>query len=109
ISGFWEGAGYGSTVYFAGIMAISPTTYEAARIDGANKLAQIRYVTLPGMAPTLTIMLILRIGEILSVGYEKILLLYDTATYSTADVISTFVTRIGGLMGGATVSLNTAA
>jgi putative aldouronate transport system permease protein len=54
-------------------------------------------------------MLILRIGEILSVGYEKILLLYDTATYSTADVISTFVTRIGGLMGGATVSLNTAA
>lgn len=109
ISGIWEGAGYGSIVYFAAIMAISPTNYEAARIDGANKLAQIRYVTLPGMAPTLTIMLILRIGEILSVGYEKILLLYNTATYSTADVISTFVTRIGGLMGGATVSLNTAA
>ncbi|MBM7453267.1 putative aldouronate transport system permease protein [Acholeplasma morum] len=109
ISGIWEGAGYGSIVYFAAIMAISPTNYEAARIDGANKLAQIRYVTLPGMAPTLTIMLILRIGEILSVGYEKVLLLYDTTTYSTADVISTFVTRIGGLMGGATVSLNTAA
>lgn len=109
ISGIWEGAGYGSIVYFAAIMAISPTNYEAARIDGANKLAQIRYVTLPGMAPTLTIMLILRIGEILSVGYEKILLLYNNATYSTADVISTFVTRVGGLMGGANVSLNTAA
>lgn len=109
ISGIWEGAGYGSIVYFAAIMAISPTSYEAARIDGANKLAQIRYVTLPGMAPTLTIMLILRIGEILSVGYEKIILLYNVQTYETADVISTFVTRIGGLMGGASISLNTAA
>ncbi|MCU0105030.1 ABC transporter permease subunit [Acholeplasma vituli] len=109
ISGIWEGAGYGSIVYFAAIMAISPTNYEAARIDGANKLAQIRYVTLPGMAPTLTIMLILRIGEILSVGYEKIILLYNVQTYGTADVISTFVTRIGGLMGGQSISLNTAA
>lgn len=109
ISGIWEGAGYGSIVYFAAIMAISPTNYEAARIDGANKLAQIRYVTLPGMAPTLTIMLILRIGEILSVGYEKIILLYNVQTYKTADVISTFVTRIGGLMGGQSISLNTAA
>jgi putative aldouronate transport system permease protein len=109
ISGIWEGAGYGSIVYFAAIMAISPTNYEAARIDGANKLAQIRYVTLPGMAPTLTIMLILRIGEILSVGYEKIILLYNVQTYQTADVISTFVTRIGGLMGGQSISLNTAA
>lgn len=109
ISGIWEGAGYGSIVYFAAIMAISPTSYEAARIDGANKLAQIRYVTLPGMAPTLTIMLILRIGEILSVGYEKIILLYNVQTYETADVISTFVTRIGGLMGGQSISLNTAA
>lgn len=109
ISGIWEGAGYGSIVYFAAIMAISPTNYEAARIDGANKLAQIRYVTLPGMAPTLTIMLILRIGEILSVGYEKIILLYNVQTYETADVISTFVTRIGGLMGGQSISLNTAA
>jgi putative aldouronate transport system permease protein len=109
ISGIWEGAGYGSIVYFAAIMSISPTNYEAARIDGANKLAQIRYVTLPGMAPTLTIMLILRIGEILSVGYEKIILLYNVQTYETADVISTFVTRIGGLMGGQSISLNTAA
>ncbi|MCF7931491.1 MAG: ABC transporter permease subunit [Acholeplasmataceae bacterium] len=109
ISGIWEGAGYGSIVYFAAIMAISPTNYEAARIDGANKLAQIRYVTLPGMAPTLTIMLILRIGEILSVGYEKIILLYNVQTYATADVLSTFVTRIGGLLGGQSVSLNTAA
>ena len=74
-------------------MGISPTNYEAAKMDGANKLAQIRYVTLPGMAPTLTIMLILRIGDMLQVGYEKVLLLYNTSTYEVADVISTFVLR----------------
>jgi putative aldouronate transport system permease protein len=109
ISGIWEGAGYGSIVYFAAVMAISPTNYEAARIDGASKLSQIRYVTLPGMAPTLTIMLILRIGEILTVGYEKVILLYYVDTYSTADVISTFVARIGGLMNPSGSVLNVAA
>lgn len=109
VSGIWEGAGYGSIVYFAAVMAISPTNYEAARIDGASKLSQIRYVTLPGMAPTLTIMLILRIGEILTVGYEKVILLYNVETYSTADVISTFVARVGGLMDPAGSILNVAA
>ncbi len=109
VSGIWEGAGYGSIVYFAAVMAISPTNYEAARIDGASKLSQIRYVTLPGMAPTLTIMLILRIGEILSVGYEKVILLYNVETYSTADVISTFVARMGGLMDPTGSVLNVAA
>lgn len=109
VSGIWEGAGYGSIVYFAAVMAISPTNYEAARIDGASKLSQIRYVTLPGMAPTLTIMLILRIGEILTVGYEKIILLYNVETYSTADVISTFVARVGGLMNPTGSVLNVAA
>ncbi|MDD4987439.1 MAG: hypothetical protein PHS68_00945, partial [Candidatus Izemoplasmatales bacterium] len=82
------------------IMAISPTNYEAAKIDGANKLAQIRYVTLPGTAPTLTIMLILRIGDILSVGYEKVLLLTQNqglSVLSTAEVISTYVLTLGGL------------
>jgi len=103
ISNIWEGAGYGSIVYFAAIMAISPTNYEAAKMDGASKLAQIRYVTLPGMAPTLTIMLILRIGEILSVGYEKIILLTGNSgaeIRSTAEVISTYVLSIGGLTTG---------
>lgn len=98
ISGVWEGAGYGSIVYFAAVMAISPTNYEAARIDGASKLQQIRYVTLPGMAPTLTIMLIMRIGQILNVGYEKIILLVGNqkASYETSEVISTFVYRCSG-------------
>ncbi|CCV64213.1 carbohydrate ABC transporter, permease protein [Alteracholeplasma palmae J233] len=94
MSGIWSSAGYGSIVYFAAIMGISPTNYEAAKIDGANKLEQIRYVTLPGIMPTLTIMLILKIGDILSVGYEKILLLYNDGTMETADVLSTFVYRL---------------
>ena len=100
ISDIWEGAGYGSIVYFAAIMAISPTYYEAAKIDGANKLAQIRYVTLPGMAPTLTIMLILRIGNVLSVGYEKVMLLTagrGDNVLSTAEVISTYVLKLGSI------------
>lgn len=100
ISGIWEGSGYGSIVYFAAIMAISPTSYEAARIDGATKLQQIRYVTFPGMAPTLTIMLIMRVGKILNVGYEKVILLTDysntTSIYETAEVISSFVYRMSG-------------
>ncbi|MBN3490741.1 sugar ABC transporter permease [Acholeplasma equirhinis] len=102
LSDIWEGAGYGSIVYFAAIMSISPTSYEAARIDGANKLDQIRYVTLPGMAPTLTIMLILRIGSILSVGYEKIILMTENeqhAVLETADVLSTFILRLGNVYG----------
>ncbi len=95
ITGVWEGAGYGSIVYFAAALAISPTSFEAARIDGASKLQQIRYVTLPGMAPTLSIMLIIRIGQILNIGYEKVLLLTDShiSAYETADVVSTFVYR----------------
>jgi putative aldouronate transport system permease protein len=99
VSGIWEGAGFGSIVFFAAVMAISPTSYEAAKIDGANKLDQIRYVTLPGIAPTLTIMLILRIGSVLSVGFDQIMLItfnQDPTVWETADVISTFVVRLQG-------------
>ncbi len=98
VSGVWEGSGYGSIVYFAAILAISPTSYEAARIDGASKLQQIRYVTFPGMAPTLTIMLITRIGHILNIGYEKIILLVEdkASSWENADVISTYVYRMSG-------------
>lgn len=104
ISDIWSGAGYGSIVYFAAIMAISPTNYEAAKIDGANKLDQIRYVTLPGMAPTLTIMLILRVGQMLNIGYEKVILLTGdrgNEVLKTAEVLSTYVLSLGGLTTGA--------
>ncbi|UJF15721.1 ABC transporter permease subunit [Jeotgalibaca sp. MA1X17-3] len=95
LTGIWKEAGYSSIVYFAAIMGISPTLYEALKVDGGNKLQEIRYVTFPGMAPTLIIMIILRIGTILTVGYERIILLYNANTYSTADVLSTFVYRVG--------------
>ncbi len=95
ISGIWETAGYDSIVFFAAIIAISPTSYEAAQIDGANKWAQMRYVVLPSILSTVVIMLITRIGSLLNVGYEKVLLLYNANTYQTADVVSTFAKELG--------------
>ena len=95
ISGIWETAGYDSIVFFAAIIAISPTSYEAAQIDGANKWAQMRYVVLPSILSTVVIMLITRIGSLLSVGYEKVLLLSDTRNYETAEVVSSFANRYG--------------
>ncbi|MBR1918966.1 MAG: sugar ABC transporter permease [Spirochaetales bacterium] len=95
LSGIWETAGYSSIVYFAAIIAISPTSYEAAQIDGAGKMAQMRYVVLPSILSTIVIMLITRIGSLLSIGYEKVLLLYNPNTYVTADVVSTFAQRYG--------------
>lgn len=99
ITGIWKESGYNSIVYFAAIMSISPVLYEAIKVAGGNKLQEIRYVTIPGMAPTLIIMIILRIGRMLSIGYERIILLYNENTYETADVLSSFVFRIG-LEGG---------
>lgn len=99
IVGIWKEAGYSSIVYFAAIMGISPVLYEAIKVDGGNKLQEIKYVTFPGMAPTLIIMIILRIGRMLTVGYERIILLYNENTYETADVLASFVFRIG-LEGG---------
>ena len=95
ISGIWETAGYDSIVFFAAIIAISPTSYEAAQIDGANKMAQMKYVVLPSILSTLVIMLITRIGSLLSVGYEKVMLLYNANTFVTADVVSTLAYRVG--------------
>lgn len=99
ITGIWKEAGYSSIVFFAAIMAISPVLYEAIKVDGGNKLQEIRYVTFPGMAPTLIIMIVLRIGRMLSVGFERVILLYNANTYETADTLATFVLRIG-LEGG---------
>ena len=96
ISGIWETAGYSSIVFFASIISISPTSYEAAQIDGANKWAQMRYVVLPSILSTIVIMLITNIGSMLSIGYEKVLLLNEerVAIYQTSEVISTFSWRI---------------
>lgn len=99
ITGIWQNAGWNSIIYIAALSSIDPQLYEAAYVDGANKIKQIWYVSLPGILPTIIIMLILALGSILSVGYEKIILMYNTATYETADVINTYVYR-RGVVGG---------
>jgi putative aldouronate transport system permease protein len=94
ISGIWSDAGYGSIVYFAAVLGVSPTNYEAARIDGATKMQQTKYVTIPGMLSTLVIMLILRIGSLFSIGYEKVILLNadgSNKNFETAEIISTYI------------------
>ena len=94
-SGVWQEFGWNSIIYLAAITGINPDLYETARIDGAGRLRQIWHVTLPGIKPTILTLLILNLGNIMSVGYEKIILLYSPTTYETADVISTYVYRTG--------------
>lgn len=95
ISEIWQQIGWGTIIYLAAITGIDQQQYEAAKIDGATKVQQIRHVTLPGILPTIMIMLILALGNIMNVGFEKIILLYSASIYETADVISTFVYRKG--------------
>lgn len=95
IMGGWQGIGFGTIIYTSALCGIDETLYEAARIDGASKLKQIWHITLPGIAPTISIMLIMRVGSLLSVGSDAILLLYQPITYETADVISTYTYRVG--------------
>lgn len=94
-SEIWQHFGWNSIIYLAALSGVDPQLYEAARIDGASRFQQILHVTLPSIAPTITILLILACGNILSVGFEKIILMYSPATYATADVISTYSYRIG--------------
>lgn len=93
--GGWQGIGFGTIIYTSAISSIDETLYEAARIDGAGRFKQMWHITLAGILPTITLMLIMRLGGMLSVGFETIILLYQPSTYETADVISTFVYRKG--------------
>lgn len=95
VMNLWKETGFASIVFIAAIAGIDTQQYEAAKMDGANKFKQILHVTLPGILPTIVVMFILKIGSLLSVGYETIILLYQPATYETADVISTYVYRSG--------------
>ena len=95
ISEIWKSVGFNSIVYLAALSGISEELYEAARIDGAGRWRQLFHVTFPGLLPTIIIMLILRCGAIMNVHFEKVLLLYSPSTYSTADIISTYVYRMG--------------
>jgi putative aldouronate transport system permease protein len=95
LQGVWAGAGFASIIYYSSLMSIDSSLYEAAKIDGADRWKQTLHITLPGLMPTIGIMLLLEIGHIMQVGYEMIILLYQPITYETADVISTFVYRVG--------------
>ena len=94
-SDIWQTIGYGSIIYLAAITGIDQEMYEAARIDGASRAQSIAHITIPCLIPTISILLIMRVGSILSVGFDKIYLMYSPATYETADVISTYVYRRG--------------
>lgn len=94
-SGIWQSCGWTSIIYLAALTGVDQEILEAAMIDGANRWQRIRHVTLPAITPTISIMLIMQLGKLMTLGYEKILLLYNGSTYETADIISTYVYRRG--------------
>lgn len=91
----WQNLGWNSIIYLAALTGVDESQYEAATIDGANRFQQLIHVTLPGISLTIVTMFVLKIGSLMSVGYEQILLLYNDATLDVADVISTYVYRKG--------------
>jgi putative aldouronate transport system permease protein len=98
-SEMWQTVGWGTILYLAALTTIDENLYEAARIDGANRWRQTWHVTLPGIRPTMVTLLILNIGSFMAVGFEKVLLLYNPLTYPTADVIPTYLYRVGVVSG----------
>ncbi|MFW2589770.1 ABC transporter permease [Sagittula sp. SSi028] len=94
-TGIWQEAGFQSIVYLAAIAGISPTLYESAVVDGASRWQMMWKITLPSILPTIIIMLIIRIGNILEISFEMVILLYQPATYETADVVNSFIYRQG--------------
>jgi putative aldouronate transport system permease protein len=94
-SGIWQDMGWSSIIYYAALTSINPSLYEAADIDGAGRIQKMIHISLPGIIPTIVTLLILALGGVLNVGYEKVMLLYRPVTYETADVISTYVYRSG--------------
>ena len=102
----WKEVGYNTVIYLAAITGIDITLYEAAKVDGANKFAQIWHITLPGLLPTIVLMLIMKVGYILTTGFEQVLVFYSPPVYDVADIIETYVYRIG--LGQANFSLATA-
>ena len=94
-SNIWQEVGWGSIIYLAALTGIDVQLYEAAKLDGANRWRQLIHITLPGIMSTIVIMLILKLGSIMNIGFEKVILLYNPTIYETADIISSFVYRKG--------------
>lgn len=91
----WVGFGWGSIIYLSSIAGIEPTLYDVAQMDGASRIQRIIYITIPGILPTISILLILSMASLFNLGFQKIILLYNPAIYETADVISSYVYRAG--------------
>ncbi len=106
LSGIWQNMGWNAVIYLAALSAVDPELHEAATIDGASRLKRVRYINIPTILPTIIIMLIMRIGNLASIGYEKIYLLQNDLNLETAEVISTYVYRRG--LGGGQYSFSTA-
>lgn len=95
ISSVWRSIGWNSIVYLAAMTSIDPQQYEAATMDGANWLQRIMHVTIPAVMPIISLMLILRVGELLDAGFEQVYLLYSPVVFDVGDIIDTFVYRDG--------------
>ena len=95
ISGIWQEAGWGAIIYFAALSGVDKALIEASQIDGASRMQRIRYVNLPMLTPTILVMLILRCGSLLSVGYEKVYLLQNSTNLTGSEIISTYVYKVG--------------
>jgi putative aldouronate transport system permease protein len=107
-SGIWHGIGWGSIIYMAALSGIDPEMHESAEIDGATRFQRIIYIDLPGILPTATIMLIMNVGHIMNVGFEKAYLMQNTLNISTSEVISTYVYKVGLNIGTGDFSFATA-
>ena len=95
ISGIWQGTGWGAIIYIATLSSVDKSLHEAAEIDGANRFQRIIHINVPVLMPTIVIMLILRFGQVMSVGYEKVYLLQNATNLSVSEVISTYVYKVG--------------
>lgn len=108
LSGVWQHTGYNAVIYIAALAGIDPSLHESAMIDGASRLQRIRYIDFPGILPTITILLILATGNIMNVGYEKVLLMQNDLNINYSEIISTYVYKVGLASGITDFSLSTA-
>jgi putative aldouronate transport system permease protein len=99
VSDIWKEVGWGTVIYLAALSGVNPEMYEAARMDGATRFQEIRYITIPAISSTIIILLILKMGHILNVGFDQVYILYNALVYQVADILDTYVYRVG-LMSG---------
>lgn len=95
ISDIWKTFGFGTVVYLAALTSIDPELYDAARVDGAKRLSQVRYITIPMLLPTVILMLVLSLGDVMNAGFDQIFNMYSPVVYETGDIIDTYVYRMG--------------